>query len=75
LLRNVVGGDLLQFFEHFYYTKLPADRLRRIFALWRHVWINVWFAIGRRIKLRWRRRFGRRDITNPLVLVKQAIGS
>jgi hypothetical protein len=74
-LRNMVGGDLLQFFEHFYYTRLPAGPLRRIFALWRHVWINVSFAIGRRIKLRWRMWFGHRETTNPPVFVKQAIGS
>jgi hypothetical protein len=75
LLRNMVGGDLLQFFEHFYYTKLPTGRLRRIFALWRHVWINVSFAIGLRIKLRWRMWFGHREPTNLPVLVKQAISS
>jgi hypothetical protein len=74
-LRNMVGGDLLQFFERFYYTKVPAGQLRRMFALWRHVWINVWFAIARRIKLRWRMWFGQRRTTNPLVLVKRAIGS
>lgn len=74
-LRNMVGGDLLQFFERFYYTKVPAGRLRRMFALLRHVWVNVRFAIGRRIKLRWRMWFGRRETTNPPVLVKQGIGS
>ena len=54
-LRNMVGGDLLQFFENYYYTRLPAGRLRQILALWRHVWINVSFAVGRRVRLRWRR--------------------
>jgi hypothetical protein len=73
-LRNMCGGDLLKFFEDFYYTKLPGGRLRLIFALWRHVWINVSFAIGRRIKLRWRMWFGHRE-RNPPELVKQAIGS
>jgi len=51
LLRNMVGCDLLQFFESFYYAKLPAGRLRRILALGRHVWIQWSFAVIRRIKL------------------------
>jgi hypothetical protein len=74
-LRNMVGGDILQFFERFYYTRLPAGRLRRIVALWRHVWINVSFLIIRRIKFRWRMWFGHRTSAGPPVLVKQAIGS
>jgi hypothetical protein len=74
-LRNMVGGDLLQFFEQFYYTKLPLGRLRRIFALWRHVWINVSFAIMRRIKLRWQIWFGKSSEEGRPVLVKQTIGS
>jgi hypothetical protein len=74
-LHNMVGGDLLQFFENFYYTRLPAGTLRRIFALWRHVWINVLFAIGRRIKLRRSLWFGHRETPNSPVLVKPAIGS
>jgi hypothetical protein len=74
-LRNMVGGDLLQFFEGFYYTRLPAGRLRRVFALWRHVWVNISFAISRRLKLRWRIWFGHRTSAGLPVLVKQSIGS
>ena len=51
LLRNMVGGDLLQFFENFYYTRLPAGRLRRILALWRHVWIRCSYAVSERLRL------------------------
>jgi len=69
-LRNMVGSDILRFFEDYYYSKLPAGRVSRIFALLRHVWIAVEFEIGRRIKLRWRMWFGQRETTNP-----QAIGS
>ena len=72
-LRNMTGADLLRFFEWFYYTKLPAGRLCRILALWRHVWINVLFAITRRIKLRWRLWSGPSVAEGPSVLVKQPI--
>jgi hypothetical protein len=75
LLRNVVGGDLLRFFENYYYTKLPAGRLRRQFALLRHVWINIAFAVSRRARLRWRVWFGQPKLAKPPVLVKQAIDS
>jgi len=54
-LHNMVGGDLLQFFENFYYTRLPAGRLHRVLALWRHVWIQWSFAVSRRVKLRYRK--------------------
>ncbi len=56
-LRDMVGGDLLQFYEDFYYTRLPAGRMRRIFALWHHVLINWSFKtfLPARIFLkRWR---------------------
>lgn len=74
-LRNMVGGDLLQFFENYYYSRLPLGRLHRIFALCRHVWIAVTFEVGRRIRLRWRIWFGQSQAAEPPVLVKQAIGS
>lgn len=57
-LHNMVGGELLQFFEDFYYRKLPAGRLRRILALWRHVWIRWSFVVSQRVKLRFRIWFG-----------------
>jgi hypothetical protein len=75
-LHNMVGGDVLQFFEDFYYRKLPAGRLRRVLALWRHVWSQWTFALSRRVKLRFRIWFGSpsSEKASP-VLVKQAIGS
>jgi len=72
-LRNMAGGDLLRFFEYYYYTRLPAGQLRRISALFRHVWINVAFAVGRRLRLRRRIWFGERVSTGQPALVKQAI--
>jgi hypothetical protein len=74
-LRNMVGSELLDFFEGFYYSKLPAGRLRRMIALWRHIWINTSFEISRRIKLRWQIWFGPRPSEGPRVLVKRTIGS
>jgi hypothetical protein len=74
-LRNMAGSDLLEFFEAFYYSKLPIGRLCRIFALWRHIWISVAFEIGRRIKLRWQIWFRKRSVVDQPVLVKQTIGS
>jgi hypothetical protein len=59
-LRNMVASDLLRFFECYYYAKLPAGRLRRTIAVWRHIWINASFEVSRRIKLRWRIWFGHR---------------
>ena len=54
-LHNMVGGDLLQFFEDYYYTRLPAGRLRRILAFCRHVWIHGSFHASRPFLLRYRR--------------------
>lgn len=75
LLRNMVGGDLLQFFEDFYYARLPASRLRRVLALVHHVWIHLWYKTSLPLKLRFRRWFRRpaKD-SGPPILVKQAIG-
>ena len=39
-LHDMVGGDLLQFFEDHYYSRMPGGRLRRRVALCRHVWIQ-----------------------------------
>jgi hypothetical protein len=74
-LRNMAAGDVLRFFEAFYYSKLPLGRLRRVIGLWRHIWINVSWEIGRRIRLRWRMWFGRRARQSRPALVKQSIGS
>jgi len=74
-LRNMVGGDLLQFFENFYYSRLPAGHLRRILAFWRHVWIQWSFEVSLRLKLRLRIWLGR-PLSGPISqsLVKPNIG-
>jgi hypothetical protein len=74
-LCSMVGGELLRFFEDYYYTRLPMARPRRIFHLLRHVWVHVAFEVGRRIKLRRQILFGKRSPEGPPVLVKQTIGS
>ena len=75
-LRDMIGGDLLQFFEDQYYRQMPFGAARKRLALWRHVWIQWSFAIGRRLKLR---RCGRGSKPTPArrppILVKQAIQS
>jgi hypothetical protein len=74
-LRNMVGGDLLQFFENFYYTRLPAGRLRRILGFWRHVWIQWSYLVTRWVKLRYRIWSGQ-PLSGRIspTLVKQGIG-
>lgn len=73
LLRNMVGGDLLQFFEDYYFSKLPAGRLRRILALWRHVLLSESHARLKPLRLKLRRWFPGPPPSNAIV--KQAIGS
>jgi hypothetical protein len=75
LLCDMVGGDLLQFFEDHYYSRMPAGRLRRRLALARHIWIQWSFAIGRRLKLRLQAWFKPRPPAKPAIVVKQAITS
>lgn len=58
LLHNMVGGDLLQFFENYYFSKLPAGRFRRLVALWQHVWLQWSLGMKTRVKLRYRKWFG-----------------
>lgn len=74
-LRDMVGGDLLQFFEDWYYSRMPLGAARKWLALWRHVWIQWSFAIGRRLKLRLRTWFKPGPARRPAILVKQAIQS
>jgi len=75
LLRDMVGGDLLQFFEDDYYRQMPFGAGRKLLALWRHVWLQWSFAMGRRLKLRLRSWFKPRPARRPPILVKQAIQS
>jgi hypothetical protein len=74
-LRNMVGSDLLRFFEEFYYTRLPAGRARCTLALWRHVWVHRSFDVSNRVKLFMRKRLGQplSGIISPAV-VKADIG-
>jgi hypothetical protein len=75
LLRDMVGADLLQFFEDWYYARMPMGRLRRILALWRHVRIQWWFYIWRRVKLRWKIWFKPKPSALAAPLAKEAIQS
>ena len=75
LLRGMVGGDLLQFFEDWYYARMPMGRLRRRFDLVRHIWKACSFEVGRRMKARWRKWFPHRRPGSPPALVKQPIAS
>jgi hypothetical protein len=74
-LHEMVGGDLLQFFEDQFYRQMPLGAARKLVALWRHVWIQWSFAIGRRLKLRLRMWFKPRPARRAPTLVKQAIQS
>ena len=55
LLRNMVGADLLLFFEAFYYERLPGGKVRRAFANCYHVGLQWLYAIRRRVTLRYQR--------------------
>lgn len=57
-LRNMVGSDILLFFEKFYYTRFPAGTLRRWLAICRHFWIHWVYWVSVRVKLTYRRIFG-----------------
>ncbi len=54
-LRNMVGGDLLQFFEDYYYTRLRLGRMRRVLDLWRHGWMQWSFKVSTPCRLLLRR--------------------
>jgi len=55
LLCNMVGGDLMVFFEDYYYSRLPAGQVRRILHLARHIWVQEWHRISVPWKLRFRK--------------------
>lgn len=54
-LGDMVGGDILLFFEKFYYTHVPAAWLRRPFAICQHFLIHWIHWVKVRIKLTYRR--------------------
>lgn len=58
-LRDMVGADLLVFFEKFYYHRFPAGGLRRILASWYHVWLQWKHFVMVRVRLTYRKWIGR----------------
>ena len=54
-LGDMVGGDILLFFEKFYYTRLPAARARRQFAICQHFLIHWMHWVRVCVKLTYRR--------------------
>jgi hypothetical protein len=68
-LHQMANGDILQFFENYYYSRMPFSRLRQRLGVWRHVRIHVTAAIRRRVQLRMRATFGapQAAATEPLV--------
>ena len=74
-LHQMACGELLQFFEDHYYSRLPLGRVRQRLALWRHVAMQVSHAIRRRVRLRLRATFGEKPRPATPVLVKQGIPS
>jgi hypothetical protein len=51
---NMVGGDLLLFFEKFYYDHMPAGKLRKLLATCQHYYVQWRHFILVRVKLRYR---------------------
>jgi hypothetical protein len=49
-LRHMVGGDILLFFEKFYYRRLPAGSVRRWFAICGHFLIHWMHWLRVRVK-------------------------
>jgi hypothetical protein len=74
LLKNMVGGDLLQFFENYYFSRLPMSRLQRRLALWRHVWIHWVHNTSRPLRLLLERR-RKRMASGPAELVTRGLVS
>jgi hypothetical protein len=54
-LRHMVGGDILLFFEKFYYTRVPAGQLRRWLAICQHFLIHWMHWVRVRVTLTYRR--------------------
>jgi hypothetical protein len=57
-LRNMVGADLLLFFEKFYYQRLPFGKFRRVLAICYSVWLQWKHFIWVRTELTYRKWFG-----------------
>lgn len=54
-LGEMVGGDILLFYEKYYYTRLPAATLRRWYAICQHFLIHWMHWVRVRVKLTYRR--------------------
>ncbi|HYC37546.1 MAG TPA: hypothetical protein VEC19_14060 [Usitatibacter sp.] len=54
-LRNMVGSDLLVFFEKFYYSRIPGGTLRRLADNAYHVWLQWKHYVSVRVRLTCRR--------------------
>jgi hypothetical protein len=50
----MLGGDLLLFFEKFYYDHMPAGKLRKVLAICRHYYVQWRHFVLVRVKLRYR---------------------
>lgn len=59
LLRNMVGADLLLFFEKYYYQRLPLGSLRRVLANGYHLWLQCLHPFRWRIRLQYHKRIGK----------------
>jgi hypothetical protein len=51
----MVGGDLLLYFERFYYDRMPAGKLRRILATCQHFLIQWHHFVRVRVMLTYRK--------------------
>jgi hypothetical protein len=58
----MVGGDLLLFFERYYYDHVPAGKIHRLFAIWRHYFIQCRHFVSVKTKLTFRKWFGRSSL-------------
>jgi len=74
-LRDMVRGDLLQFFEDRYYRRLPLGQVRQRLAIWRHVWIQGAHELARRVRLRLAAWSKPRPANAPRRLVKVSIAT
>ena len=46
--RDMIGADLLSYFENVYYQRLPAGEARRLFAGYREASVHWWLNVTRR---------------------------
>jgi hypothetical protein len=51
LLRNMVGADILLYFEKFYYSRVPRGAVRRVLATCQDVSTKARRSLGLRIKI------------------------